>query len=95
MVSNYEIGSVMAEWEGYFDESGSFEEEPGVFCVAGYLIESAQAAAMDQRWGEILAQHNIPYFHMVDCAHGAPPFADMEKAERIEVEMKLIGLIKE
>lgn len=80
--------------EGYFDESGDFEAAPNIFCLAGYYIESGAAKVMDEKWDEVLRTHNIPYFHMVDCAHGSEPFAKMEKAERSEIARKMIELIK-
>lgn len=80
--------------EGYFDESGDLEVEPGVFCVAGYFIATEAAKLMDQEWGAVLYKHEIPYFHMVDCAHGNEIFADMSVEERIEIVKKLIALIK-
>ena len=87
-------GTLMVIYEGYFDESGDFEKDPKVFCVAGYFIASEEAKAMDERWGDVLREHNLPYFHMVDCAHGVGVFTGREKSERIEVETKLIHLIK-
>jgi hypothetical protein len=81
--------------EGYFDESGDFEVPPYVFCVAGYFLASERAKLMDEEWGEVLQQHRIPYFHMVDCAHGNGIFSKpMEVEERIEIVRKLIAIIK-
>lgn len=80
--------------EGYFDESGDFDEEPKVFCISGYYLVSEAAKEMHEKWGEVLARHNIPYFHMVDCAHGTDAFAGMEKDERTEIVKEFIDLIK-
>ena len=80
--------------EGYFDESGDPDVEPGIFCLAGYFISADAAKVMDEEWGRVLAEHNIPYFHMVDCAHGNGIFADMPLEERVEVVKQLIVLIK-
>lgn len=80
--------------EGYFDESGSFEEAPHIFCLAGYIIGADAAKVIDAKWEAVLKEHDIPYFHMVDCAHGTGIFANMDKAERIVIETKLIELIK-
>lgn len=84
----------MAIIEGYFDESGDLEAQPGVFCVAGYFIATDAAIAMDREWGEVLDAYNLPFFHMVDCAHGNENFANLTLAERIELVSKLIALIK-
>jgi len=81
--------------EAYFDESGDFEEDPKVFCLAGYYISTDRAIEMDKEWNSVLKCHNIPYFHMVDCAHGNYPFDKMDKASRVEILKKLIAIIKE
>jgi hypothetical protein len=81
-------------YEGYFDESGDIETE-GVFCISGYYLTSQQAIEMDRRWAEVLTDYDLPYFHMVDCAHGAPPFRHLSKDTRIIVVKRLIKIIKE
>jgi len=87
-------GAVIMMFEGYFDESGDLEVSPKIFCISGYCIESDQAKVMDEKWGEVLVENNIPYFHMVDCAHGNPPFDHLLKSERVDLVKKLIELIK-
>ncbi len=87
-------GDVVVLLEGYFDESGGFDQEPKVFCIAGYFLYSEQAKEMDAAWGGVLKEHAIPYFHMVDCAHGNGVFAEKSKNERSEIVKKLIELIK-
>lgn len=86
--------AVMALVEGYFDESGDFDDAPGVFCISGYYISSDAAKEMDKKWAEVLETHNIPYFHMVDCAHGNETCEGKEVKERIEIVKKFIDLIK-
>ena len=44
--------------------------------------------------GQSLEEHGLPYFHMVDCAHGVGVFAGKPVEERSEIVRKLIGLIK-
>ena len=86
---------VLVMFEGYFDESGSFEEEPNIFCISGYFMPTDAARQMDAEWRKVLGEHGLPFFHMVDCAHGSPPYySKMTKEERIEIQSKLIGLIK-
>jgi hypothetical protein len=80
--------------EAYFDESGDLADKRGIFCISGYVLESDAAEVMDQEWERVLEHHNLPYFHMVDCAHGNEEFKGKAKAERVEIETKLIGLIK-
>lgn len=82
-------------FEGYFDESGDFDDHPGIFCVAGYFITADDAKIMDEKWGAALNKYGVPYFHMVDCAHGNPPFKDVSIDDRIELVKELIALIKQ
>ncbi len=87
-------GIVMVAYEGYFDESGDFDVGPKIFCVAGYFFTSDAAKTMDVDWRKVLSDHSLPYFHMVDCAHGVGVFKEKSKDERIEIAKKLIDLIK-
>lgn len=90
-------GAIVLVMESYFDESGDLEVAPGVFCISGYFVTPHHAKLMDAAWEKVLKDHNLPYFHMVDCAHEPPagPFAGMPKEERIEIVKNLIALIKE
>ena len=82
-----------------FDESGTHAGSP-VLCVAGYIMEKDQARELDREWNEVLnwdqLPHPLPYFHMSECAPdpGNGPFADLTKAQRIQVVSRLIGVIK-
>jgi uncharacterized protein DUF3800 len=79
--------------EAYFDESGSHDGSHAL-CVAGYLFEKKQCEALDLGWKTVLDQFSLPYFHMVDCAHGNDPFDKLSKDERIAAEKLMIGLIR-
>ena len=79
--------------EGYFDESSS-DTKSGLFCIAGYFLTSDAARSLDAEWDAVLREHGLPYFHMVDCAHGAAPFHEKSKEERSLIARKLIELIK-
>jgi len=79
--------------ESYFDESGSHEGSP-VLCVAGYLYNKADCLNLDWQWKEVLDQYGLPYFRMVDCAHGNEPFDKLSKDDRIAVATRMIELIK-
>jgi hypothetical protein len=79
----------MVSFQGYFDESGDFDEDPGIFCVSGYFFTEEAALDIEEKWREVLAEHNIPYFHMVECAHGTGIFAYKEKKENAEIQTKL------
>jgi uncharacterized protein DUF3800 len=79
--------------EAYFDESGSHDGSP-VLCVAGYIYEKRHAVKLDAEWKEALDRFSLPYFHMVDCAHGNPPFDALSMEERIDVQKRMIEIIK-
>jgi hypothetical protein len=79
--------------EGYFDESGSHSGSP-VLCVAGYLFEKEKCQRLDLEWADVLYGYQLPYFRMVDCAHGVGPFAHLNMNERIQCETEMIRLIK-
>jgi hypothetical protein len=79
--------------EAYFDESGSHDGSP-VLCVAGYLFETDRCKELDLLWQDTLNEFGLPFFHMVDCAHGAPPFDKLSPRDRDAVARKMIGLIR-
>ncbi|MGB9369513.1 MAG: DUF3800 domain-containing protein [Xanthobacteraceae bacterium] len=84
----------MALIESYFDESGSHDGSPALG-VAGFAFTKAGAAKLDQEWGSVLERYELPFFHMVDCAHGNPPFDRLTRDERIAVEKEMIALIRD
>ena len=79
--------------EAYFDESYGTKPER-LLCVAGYLIESESAKLLAKDWQEVLDWKGLPYFHMVECAHGNGPYKSLTKQERIMVVSRMIGNIK-
>jgi hypothetical protein len=79
--------------EAYFDESGTHEGSYAV-CVAGYLFEKEKRIKLDSLWKAMLDYYDLPYFHMIDCAHGTPPFRALNKNKRIEAAKQAIHLIK-
>jgi hypothetical protein len=79
--------------EAYFDESGSDDGSP-VLSVAGYLFEKSKCQEFDLAWKEVLDRYGLPFFHMVDCAHGNKPFDKLSKAECSAVEREMIELIR-
>jgi hypothetical protein len=86
-------GCAMILGQAYFDESGSHSGSE-VLCVAGYVFRKNQAIKLGHEWRKVLRWKKLPYFHMVDCAHGNGPFANLTKDERIAVETRLIEIIK-
>jgi len=77
----------------YFDESGCHDGSR-VLAVGGYLIRADRADRMERKWKAALKRHGLPYFHMVECAHGNGVFASLSKASRIEIQTRMIDLIK-
>lgn len=58
---------MQSEVEAHFDESGTDADE---MTLAGYIFETQRMEAFKREWSLLLEQHGLPYFHMVDCAHG-------------------------
>ena len=86
-------GYVVQLVHAFFDESGSHADSE-VLCVAGYAFEKREARLLAREWATVLRQYKLPYFHMVDCAHGNGKFAHLTKPQRIKVATSLIGIVK-
>ncbi|MBB5987366.1 DUF3800 domain-containing protein [Sphingobium lignivorans] len=83
----------MALYHAYIDESGVHEGSP-VVAVGGYLIRKSEVRKMERGWERVLRKYGLPHFHMVDCAHGNPPFDQLSRDRRVEAESAFIELIK-
>jgi hypothetical protein len=83
----------MSVFKAYFDESGCHDGSR-VLAVGGYLIRADRAARMERKWKAALKSYALPYFHMVECAHGSGLFSTLSKASRIQLQMRMIELIK-
>lgn len=57
----------------YFDESGT-DKSSYYTGVGGLLSDAERWAHFENRWGEILREHGLPYSHMADYAHSTGPF---------------------
>lgn len=79
--------------EAYVDESGTDAASP-VMCIAGYLFDASQAAHLDREWSDALKEFNLPHFHAVDCAHGVREFSNLDPRQRIQLVIKLTGIIR-
>jgi hypothetical protein len=77
----------------FFDESGSHAGSP-VLCVAGYAFEKRETRLLAKDWNAALKRYGIPFFHMVDCAHGNENFASLSREQRIKLATALIGIVK-
>ena len=70
-VENGRYGIVL--WEAYFDESGDDGGFP-IMTVGGYLVKPSNARRLERKWRRLLRKYKLPYFHMVECAHGNKNF---------------------
>jgi len=86
-----EGGAIFVPVEVYLDESKGSKPER-IMCVAGYLFERSQAERLTVEWNAQLERFDLPFFHMVDCAHGSGEFSKLEKPERIELQTELIKI---
>jgi hypothetical protein len=72
--------------EAHFDESGTDAKE---LTLAGYLFEAERIDLFSVEWNALLSKYDLPYFHMVDCAPGNPPFHKLGKTDRTKLQMQL------
>jgi hypothetical protein len=79
-------------YEAYFDETGDDGGFP-IMAVGGYVIEEWAARKLEVRWQGILNEYALPYFHMVDCAHGTGVFAKISKPDRVKLQTRLMNLM--
>jgi hypothetical protein len=77
----------------YFDESGT-DAKSTILCVAGYIFLEENAVAFEVEWKKMLEKYGIPFFHMVDCAHGTGYFKALSPVHRIEIQKEAIALTK-
>jgi hypothetical protein len=85
--------TLVAFLEAYFDESYS-DKKPRILAVAGYIFEKGARLQFDLESRALLDRYSLPYFHMVDCGPGNPPFHHMDKDERAEAATQMIALIR-
>lgn len=86
-------GAALALVEAYFDESYGGNNN-GILCLAGYLMTEKKARSLCREWTSVLRQYDLPFFHMVACAHGNKPFDKMTLNDRIIVQTRMINIIK-
>jgi len=82
--------------EAYMDESGTGSDD-AVHCLAGYLVKPDQATAMSLEWQDVLDQHDLPFFHMTDCAsyEVCEPYKSLGREKCIGLATNLIEIIKD
>ncbi len=86
-------GYVTIQCQAYFDESAS-HEGAAILCLAGLIFKKSEAIKLGHEWRKVLQWKELPYFRMVECAHGNGPFANLSKPDRIEVATRMIEIIK-
>jgi hypothetical protein len=64
------------------------------FSLAGLIFKKSDAIKLGHEWRKVLHWKQLPYFRMVECAHGNGAFANLSKPERIEVATRMIEIIK-
>lgn len=79
--------------QSFFDESYG-DDNPYPFCVAGYVFTKLKLAAFERDWRSMLRKWELPYFHMVDCAHGNPPFDKLGRDGCINAAKDAISIIQ-
>lgn len=81
--------------EAYIDETGTNREDAAI-CLAAYLLKPDAGMAMQAKWEEVLAEYQLPFFHMTDCAHFevCEPYKSLGRQRCIDLATELIGLIK-
>lgn len=57
-------------------------------------FKKSEAIKLGREWRKVLHWKNLPHFRMSECAHGSGPFANLTKAERIDVATRMIAIIK-
>ncbi len=76
--------------ELYADES----ESAGVLTVAAFLFTKEKAQALHKEWAPVLEAEGLPFFRMVDCAHGSGNFKKLNKKKRVDLQIKIFDILK-
>jgi hypothetical protein len=61
----------------YFDEAGG--KDHGFIAVCGYVASVEEWQQFEANWKHMLADHQVPYLHMLGCAHFKGPYKKWEK----------------
>ena len=77
----------------YMDESGT-HDDAAVMVIGGYIFEEDEADRFAQEWSAALTEYGLPYAHQTDCATGNGVYKGMNVEKRIEIQTRLIKLIR-
>ena len=80
-------------FEVYADESGC-DDYSRVLAIGAYLIEKSAASVMKRKWQRVLDKYHVPYFHMVDVAHGSGIYSGMPDAKLDNMARSMIELVQ-
>ena len=83
---------MVALYEMYSDES----ENGNFITVAGFLFTKKHVRKLEKEWHPILKKYSLPYFHMIDCAHGNGAFESMRDNvdRRVKIQTRLFKILK-
>lgn len=85
---------MLALAESYFDETNTHKGAESL-CVGGYIFYKEDAEEQAKRWAVLLSKWNLPFFHMVDCAHNSGVFSHLDKADCDKAAREAIQIIKD
>ncbi len=86
-------GSKVLVLKAYFDESISADKR--TLTVAGFLLDKEHARRLSKKWGAILRDYGIDWFHMTDCANGASPYDALGRPKSDRLARRLIRAIRQ
>src|SRR5260370_9629183 len=78
----------------YFD--ASYDSPATVTIVSGWVASTVAWQRFDADWRILLAQYDVPYFHMREFAHSVGPFAGWKNSEnkRANFLKKAVDIIR-
>ena len=83
----------------YFDESAEGTAGRGFLTVAGYVLSGTKLQNLERDWKRMLAQYQLPYFHMSECNASDPlksenVFSHLSAQKRIDCAKKAIEIAR-
>ena len=85
---------VASLYSAYFDESGTHAASDTV-AVAGFVSNVTQWDMFSQKWGQVLKESKLEYFHMTDFENSQGQFSGWSKEEKHDLLNKLLPIISE
>ena len=69
---NSKPDSLFAMFTSYIDEAGG--KDHGFIAVCGYVASAEKWQSFEVEWKQMLASHDVPHLHMLECAHFKGPY---------------------